>query len=104
MLLLKRNPYPLHYRAAFACSLLLYPPPHRLLLRAAFRGRRQPREMRAYQVAPLSPCGLGRASPPVGSFSIERPDQLPGWRQLSDRQKNRDAGPVNFIGWFGLSI
>src|SRR6516162_1771948 len=29
----RRNPYPPHYRAAFACSLLLYPPPHRLLLR-----------------------------------------------------------------------
>src|SRR5262245_63359050 len=34
------NPYPPHYRPAFACSLLLYPHPHRLLLRAAFpRGR-----------------------------------------------------------------
>src|SRR2546425_2747516 len=30
------NPYPLHYSAAFACSLLLYPPPHRLALRLAF--------------------------------------------------------------------
>src|SRR5438874_12355536 len=30
------NPYPPHYRAAFACSLLPYPPPHRLLLRVAF--------------------------------------------------------------------
>ena len=27
------NPYPTHYRSAFACSLLLYPPPHRRLLR-----------------------------------------------------------------------
>jgi hypothetical protein len=33
---LKLNPYPPHYRTAFACSLLLYPPPPRLLLRAAF--------------------------------------------------------------------
>src|SRR3989440_8292116 len=31
-----RNPYPSHYRAAFACSLLPYPLPHRLLLRVAF--------------------------------------------------------------------
>src|SRR5438874_9195487 len=30
------NPYPAHYRPAFACSLLLYPPPHRLPLRVAF--------------------------------------------------------------------
>src|SRR5215467_11649285 len=29
------NPYPLHYRAAFACSLLLYPPPHQPLLRGS---------------------------------------------------------------------
>src|SRR5437867_12239248 len=36
MSLLKLNPYPLHYRTAFACSLLLYPPPPRLLLRVAF--------------------------------------------------------------------
>jgi hypothetical protein len=32
----RRGPYPLHYRTAFACSLLLYPPPRQLLLRAAF--------------------------------------------------------------------
>src|SRR5262249_51401621 len=31
-----RNPYPCHYSAAFACSLLPYPPSHRLLLRVAF--------------------------------------------------------------------
>ena len=30
------GPYPLHYRTAFAFSLLLYPPSHRLLLRVAF--------------------------------------------------------------------
>src|SRR5262245_11490907 len=30
------NPYPSHYRTAFACSLLLYPPSHRLALRSAF--------------------------------------------------------------------
>jgi hypothetical protein len=30
------NPYPPHYRTAFASSLLLYPQPHRLLLRVAF--------------------------------------------------------------------
>ena len=30
------GPYPLHYTAAFAFSLLFYPPSHRLLLRGAF--------------------------------------------------------------------
>src|SRR6516225_7050405 len=30
------NPYPVHYRPAFACSLLLYPPFHQPLLRDAF--------------------------------------------------------------------
>src|SRR6266545_7855979 len=30
------NPYPSHYRTAFACSRLLYPPFHRLALRFAF--------------------------------------------------------------------
>ena len=30
------NPYPPHYKAAFACSILLYPPSYRLTLRLAF--------------------------------------------------------------------
>jgi hypothetical protein len=33
---LRLNPYPAHYRPAFACSLLLYPQSHRRFLRAAF--------------------------------------------------------------------
>jgi hypothetical protein len=32
------NPYPTHYRLAFAFSLLPYPPPRELLLRVAFLG------------------------------------------------------------------
>src|SRR6516164_7280462 len=55
------NPYPVHYRPAFACSLLPYPLPHRLTLRRAFPRGRQ----RAYHVPPMYQCGLGRASPPV---------------------------------------
>jgi hypothetical protein len=57
-----RNSYPIHYRPAFACSLLLYPPPHQRLLREppSLAGKR-----RAYHVPSLSLCGLGRASPPV---------------------------------------
>jgi hypothetical protein len=34
-----RNPYPAHYRSAFACSLVLYPPPGRRALRCAFPAR-----------------------------------------------------------------
>jgi hypothetical protein len=34
------NPYPTHYRPAFASSLLLYPLPHRLALRLTFPGGR----------------------------------------------------------------
>ena len=33
------NPYPSHYGAAFACSLLLYPPPHRHRLTASLPRR-----------------------------------------------------------------
>jgi len=30
------GPYPVHYRPAFACSLVLYPQPHRRTLRSAY--------------------------------------------------------------------
>ena len=36
MLLRRLNPYPPHYKMAFACSILLYPHTHRLALRLAF--------------------------------------------------------------------
>jgi len=36
MFLAEGNPYPNHYRSAFACSVLLYPQHHRPSLRAAF--------------------------------------------------------------------
>jgi hypothetical protein len=29
---------------------------------------------------------------------------LPGRLQRRDVSKSHDAGPVNFIGWFGLNI
>jgi len=32
----RRNPYPPHYKAAFAFSTILYPQSHRLTLRLAF--------------------------------------------------------------------
>ena len=40
----RRNPYPAHYRPAFACSLLLYPPPFRRALRRAFPAGRPARK------------------------------------------------------------
>jgi hypothetical protein len=70
-----RNPYPAHYRPAFACSPILYPQPHRLALRSAFPPKGG---LRAYHVAPLKPRGLGPASTPVARHlrrgSSEPPD------------------------------
>lgn len=61
-----RNPYPFHYKTAFAFSILLYPHLHRLALRLAFPAHvLQPGEVWAY----LVPCeyqnGLGLAYSPV---------------------------------------
>src|SRR5690349_5893641 len=61
-----RNPYPPHYRTAFAFSIFLYPPPHRLPLRDAFPSLG---EIRAYHVPSCCPSGLG-ASLFAGSFSV----------------------------------
>jgi len=36
----RRNPYPPHYKAAFAFSTILYPQSHRLTLRLAFSEER----------------------------------------------------------------
>jgi hypothetical protein len=60
----RRNPYPARYWLAFASSVLLYPPPHRLAfgdpLGVAFpEGGR-----RAYHVSCQYPRGVGPASPP----------------------------------------
>jgi len=46
MMLLMRNPYPPHYRVAFAFSIVLYPPSYRLASRLAFPMG----ERRAYHV------------------------------------------------------
>jgi hypothetical protein len=59
------NPYPARYRPAFACSLLLYPPPLGLALQLAFQPAIRLGRRRAYHVPPVSRCGWGRASPPV---------------------------------------
>jgi hypothetical protein len=54
------NPYPSHYKTAFASSTILYPQPHRLALRLAFPMG----ELRAYHVPPVCPRGLGPSSTP----------------------------------------
>src|SRR6266446_7347670 len=50
------NPYPLHYRGAFAFSTFLYPHLHRLPLRVAFP---MPGEIWAYHVSFQCQSGLG---------------------------------------------
>ena len=57
----RRNPYPTHYRLAFAFSVLLYPQHYRQTLRLAFPGG----ALRAYQVPPASPDEEGALYPPV---------------------------------------
>jgi hypothetical protein len=57
----KRNPYPSHYRTAFAFSILLYPHPCRLALRLAFPVG----GIRAYHVPHVYPDGVGPAFSPV---------------------------------------
>ena len=57
----KRNPYPSHYRTAFAFSIFLYPHFYRLALRFAFPEG----EIRAYHVPHVYPDGVGPASSPV---------------------------------------
>jgi len=58
---LPRNPYPAHYRPAFASSLVSYPLPHQRLLRGTYPKGRQG----AYHVPQVYPGRLGPASSPV---------------------------------------
>jgi hypothetical protein len=61
------NSYPLHDRAAFAFSAILYPQSPRLPLRFAFPATHclWLGGLRAYHVPRAYLCGLGLASPPV---------------------------------------
>jgi len=54
------NPYPLHYRATFASSAILYPLSYQRPLRFAFPVG----EQRAYHVPFVYPRGLGPSSTP----------------------------------------
>lgn len=64
------NPYPAHYKPAFAFSIVLYPHPHQFALRLAFPC---PGRIRAYHV-PLTYLtdGLGAVYPPVALRLRER--------------------------------
>jgi len=55
------NPYPPHYKTAFASSTILYPQPYQLTLRFAFPEG----GLWAYHVSFVYPRGLGLASLPV---------------------------------------
>jgi hypothetical protein len=68
VMLHKLNLCPLDYRAAFACSILPSPQPHRLALRFAFPHETtdvSEGELRVYHVPSECQSGLGLASPPV---------------------------------------
>ena len=62
------NPYPPHYKAAFACSILLYPQPYRLTLRRAFPSGRATGLPRSVSVPARVRSGLyaGGASSATG--------------------------------------
>src|SRR6266404_3435630 len=81
MLPRRRNPYPAHYRPAFACSLLLYPPSHQHLLRAAFPSGETtglPRSA-AVTVWVRSRLSAGGASAAPEKFGASGPDHVPFW-------------------------
>ena len=60
------NPYPPHYRGAFAFSTILCPQSRRLALRFAFPyGLHPSGGLRVYHVSLVYPRGLGLASLPV---------------------------------------
>src|SRR5207247_2659222 len=77
------NPYPARYRPAFACSLLLYPPPHRLALRLAFPAGRPAGEATGLPrsagvtVWGGSRLSAGGASAAPGEFGAPGPDHGP---------------------------
>jgi hypothetical protein len=81
----RRNPYPAHYRPAFACSLLLYPPPSRLALRHAFPAGRPTRKTtglpRSVAIAVWGRPRLfaGGAPSAPADKGAAGPDHMPFW-------------------------
>ena len=84
---LRLNPYPAHYRPAFGCSLLLYPPPHRRLLRGRFPDGNglSPEETTglprsaAVTVWVRSRLFAGGATTAPEEFGASGPDHVPFW-------------------------
>lgn len=83
MMLPLLNPYPSHYKRAFAFSILLYPHSHRLTLQFAFLIASG--EVWVYHVSHKYQDGLGSAFPPVVLHlrqlytTVAVPDHLPFW-------------------------
>src|SRR5215510_5349665 len=77
------NPYPAHSKPAFACSLLLYPPPPGLALRFAFPAGRPAGETTGLPrsagvtVWGGSRLSAGGASAAPGEFGAPGPDHVP---------------------------
>src|SRR5262245_43128392 len=77
------NPYPAHYRPAFACSLLPYPPSRRLTLRLAFPAGTSAGETTGLPrsagvtVWGGSRLSAGGASAAPGEFGAPGPDHVP---------------------------
>src|SRR5262249_26457586 len=100
------NPYPSPYRTAFACSLLLYPPSHRLRLRDRFpegetTGLPRPP---AVTVWVRSRLGAGGATTAPEEFGASGPDHVPVWPKPDSEAAVRRTRPVPFFGSiFGLS-
>src|SRR5712691_3061901 len=78
---MRRNPYPIHYRPAFACSIIPSPHAHQPPLRLAFPGG----GVRGYHVPRAYQSGRGLAiTPVVQRLREERsrtplPDHVPFW-------------------------
>src|SRR5262245_61409167 len=80
-LALRLNPYPTHYRSAFAFSTILYPQPYRLALRRAFPSGRitgLPRSMKTAESV-RSRFSAGGATSATGEVRAPVPDHLPFW-------------------------
>ena len=79
------NPYPAHYRSAFACSLVLYPLPCQVVLRLPFRWGWAPE---GNGLTTFRGCNLrwfrprlyaGGAASACAEFGAAHPDHLPFW-------------------------
>jgi hypothetical protein len=65
------NPYPPHYKAAFACSILLYPQPYRLTLRLAFPSGRATGLPRSVSVPTWGRSSLSAGGLPLRPVTLE---------------------------------